>query len=483
MGNYEFSKIRSSDLIILVMGITGAGKSSLISQLLNEEVDIIGHNLTSYTSGVDFFMFEHAGGRRVFLMDTPGFDDTYRSNAEVLRDIAFILAQVYRHKLSVAGVIYMHRITDNRVSGSSVKNLEVLRKLCGPDAFSRIVLTTSMWDSVSQDPVLLQDALNRENQLKTTANFWGLLLRGGSLVMRWTDKRSAVSAVSHLVDLHDRRGSIVLKIQRELVEDGITLDDTESGRAVQDGFAEARAKYQADLRDLSSQFREAMKEGNNEIAVKLREVLDETKRHLEVINSVQATMKTDLDSLIRDKAQEYSKVLAQVQEDRRLMKESMRQYQEDRERLAEEEKANRELLEEARREREFERLSLAETLSVSSGTLMGDDEMEHELQKQFEEEQSELKENQEYIDKQIRRERRKMLVKKNSVPMLSILAGIGTAVGGGVLLNPGLVVAGVGLMASGASKLDFSKKPKTEEDDDDGLYTIESMISMAESVD
>lgn len=321
------------------MGITGAGKSSLISQLLNEEVDIIGHNLTSYTSGVDFFMFEYAGGRRVFLMDTPGFDDTYRSNAEVLRDIAFILAQVYRHRLSVAGIIYMHRITDNRISGSSVKNLEVLRKLCGPDAFSRIVLTTSMWNSVSQNLVSLQDAFNRENQLKTTANFWGLLIRGGSRVMRWAgDKQSAVGAISHLVDLHDRHGSIVLKIQRELVENRIALDDTDSGRAVQDGFVQTLAKHQADLRDLSSQFRAAMQDGNNQIALKIRELSNETKGQLERIRSSQATMKTDLDSLIRDKAQEYSKVLAQVQEDRRLMEESIRQHEEDRKRLAEEEK-------------------------------------------------------------------------------------------------------------------------------------------------
>lgn len=112
---------------------------------------------------------------------------------------------------------------------------------------------------------------------------------------------------------------------------------------------------------------------------------------------------------------------------------------------------------------------------------MGLDEVDQEFRKQFEEEQSELQEHQKHINKRIRHERRKMLLKKNSVPMISILAGVGTAIGGGLLLNPGLVAAGVGLMASGASKLDFSKKPKTEEDD--GLNTTESMTSLAESVD
>lgn len=100
-------------MIVLVMGVTGSGKSSFISKLLEEDVDIIGHNLTSYTMDADFFMLEYEGDRRVFLMDTPGFDDTYRSNAEVLRDIAFVLAEVYRHKFSVAGVVYT---PDNRQS-------------------------------------------------------------------------------------------------------------------------------------------------------------------------------------------------------------------------------------------------------------------------------------------------------------------------------------------------------------------------------
>ncbi|KAI0886792.1 P-loop containing nucleoside triphosphate hydrolase protein [Annulohypoxylon maeteangense] len=479
MENYGFSNIRKSDMVILVMGITGSGKSSFISTVLEEDVDIIGHNLTSHTSGVDFFTLEYDDGRRVFLMDTPGFDDTYRSNAEVLKDIAFVLAQVYRHKLNLAGVVYLHRITDNRVSGSSVKNIDILRKLCGIHAFPRVVLTSSMWDSIDQDAILLQKAFCNEDQLKNTENFWGSLVDGGSHVMRWTgDKESALGAISHLINLHDLHGSIVLKIQQELVDDGINLNDTEVGRAVQDVFVQALAKHQDDLRDITSQFRQTLRDGNNKMALELQETLNATRKQIESIESSQSTIQTSLEKLANDKTKEYSRVLAQVQEDQRLMMKMMKQCQDDYQRLIEEEKANMEILREAQRESELERFSQADTLSDTSDS---EDEVDEELRKQIEEEQAELAESKADLDKKMRRQRRKMLVKKNSVPMLSILAGIGATVGGGLLINPGLIAAGVGLMASGASKLDFSKKPYTREEEPPP--TTESMISLASDVD
>lgn len=478
---------RPTDMIILVMGVTGSGKSSFISTVIEENVDIIGHNLTSHTSGVEFFMLEYEGDRRVFLMDTPGFDDTYRSNAEVLRDIAFVLAQVYRHKLSVAGVVYMHRITDNRLSGSSIKNLEVLQRLCGPDAFPRVVLTTSMWDSIELNPALLQNAFSHESQLQDTKNFWGSLIGGGSHVMRWTgEKESALSAIGHLIDLHDQRGNIVLKIQRELVDEALSLDDTDSGKTVQDGFVQALVKHQCELRDLLSQFRQAVQESNNDLALELQATIKVTKDELESVQSSQAAIKTSLEQLAEDKTDEYNKVLAQVQEEQRLMIQSMKQYQDDYRRLVDEEKANLEALREAQRESELERLSLADTLSVSSRTEADDksrlDEFDEELEEQFEEEQLELEGRKGYLDQRMRREQRRMVIKRNSIPILNILAGIGATVGGSLLINPGLIVAGVGLMANGTSKLDFSRRLKREEEEEELLAT-DSLVSLASTVE
>ena len=55
------------------------------------------------TTNVNVYMFEHAG-RRVFLIDTPGFDDTFRSDIDVLKDVAFFFSSTYKRDVALAGI-------------------------------------------------------------------------------------------------------------------------------------------------------------------------------------------------------------------------------------------------------------------------------------------------------------------------------------------------------------------------------------------
>jgi len=73
--------------------------------------------------------------RDEFIWSTlPGFDDTSRSDTDVLKDVAFFLSQTYKHTVRLAGIIYLHRITDMRMAGSSLRNLTMFKKLCGDEA-------------------------------------------------------------------------------------------------------------------------------------------------------------------------------------------------------------------------------------------------------------------------------------------------------------------------------------------------------------
>lgn len=73
--------------------------------------------------------------KTVWLIDTPGFDDTETSDADVFQEIATFLARCFETGIRLSGVIYLHRITDPRMSGSAMKNLELFKLLCGKDAF------------------------------------------------------------------------------------------------------------------------------------------------------------------------------------------------------------------------------------------------------------------------------------------------------------------------------------------------------------
>jgi hypothetical protein len=151
-----------NDIIIAVMGVTGAGKSTFISLLSDAEIQI-GHGLQSCeftvrdvglphqrtdlakgTSavGVYYFMLH---GVRVWLIDTPGFDDTNRSDAEVLKDVAFWLAAAYTRETQLAGIIYLHRITEVRMLGSAKRNLRMFKQLCGTNNLNSVILVTTHW--------------------------------------------------------------------------------------------------------------------------------------------------------------------------------------------------------------------------------------------------------------------------------------------------------------------------------------------------
>lgn len=69
------------DVFIAVLGVTGAGKSTFISKCTEKEVSI-GHNLQACTQEVGVFLCK-SRDFNIYLIDTPGFDDTDRSDTDV----------------------------------------------------------------------------------------------------------------------------------------------------------------------------------------------------------------------------------------------------------------------------------------------------------------------------------------------------------------------------------------------------------------
>jgi GTP-binding protein EngB required for normal cell division len=189
-------------VFVALMGVTGAGKSSFISQCCDEYIPI-GHNLqackhltpctkicmyakTTFqlgTSTVTVYPCTVDAETTVYLVDTPGFDDTNRSDTEVLRELATWLADSYTAKINLSGIIYLHRISDIRMQGSAKKNLYMFKKLCGNNALKNVILGTTMWDKVSET-----EGTARELELTSTSDFWGWMVSQGSRVYRHTGK-------------------------------------------------------------------------------------------------------------------------------------------------------------------------------------------------------------------------------------------------------------------------------------------------------
>ncbi|KAL6233248.1 P-loop containing nucleoside triphosphate hydrolase protein [Aspergillus navahoensis] len=267
------SSSASNSVFIAVMGVTGAGKSTFVSQCTGQDVDV-GHGLLSCTSEVAVFNGK-VDGRTVYLVDTPGFDDsnfTDRPDFAILQSIAAYLSASYSQGIRIHGVIFLHPITDNRVTGSARRNIELMKALCGPAYFPHVALATTHWSTTRESPTRLRE---REQLLKAQDAFFRPLLAGGAALFRHDD--AAASAYRILAPL---------AIQRELVDERKTLDATAAGWVVLDA---ATRKFNEAEEEIAA-LKLAIKEADKENSKTLKQMKEENERIVREIESTREKM-------------------------------------------------------------------------------------------------------------------------------------------------------------------------------------------------
>jgi hypothetical protein len=79
----------------------------------------------------------------------------------------------------LAGIIYLHPITDTRLRGSSIQSLRLFDKLCGGSDHRNVLLVTTFWNSVKPEV-----GESRERQLEEHEGFWKSLKDRGSRTTR-----------------------------------------------------------------------------------------------------------------------------------------------------------------------------------------------------------------------------------------------------------------------------------------------------------
>ncbi len=159
----------------------------------------------------------------MILIDTPGFDDTNHTDIEILEIIGLHLKEGSQKKKFLTGLIYMQRITDNRVPGSARRSLRILQKMCGNDNFAHLALVTSQWDVIAKP-----DGVKREEELRNGKNFWAEMIEHGAEVCRHSN--SPESAIEILKTFLPKL-PIVLQFQKEFEEHGI-IGKTAAGQEV-----------------------------------------------------------------------------------------------------------------------------------------------------------------------------------------------------------------------------------------------------------
>jgi hypothetical protein len=222
---------------------------------------------TQGIEGVTSYALDH-DGYRINLIDTPGFNDTDRSDTEVLQEVSYWLAESYSQTQKLVGIIYLQKINENRMGKSAMLNLAMFKQLFGEDCFRNIVLTSTMW-SDREDQIALEE--RHEEELVRSNSFWGPLVRKRAQTRRYdgTYERS-VSIISML----DHRLKIVQDIQRQMVDEGKTLAKTPAGRSLEEELKKERKNHQEELSNFQELLEESFWKSDEERAAALQQLIN-----------------------------------------------------------------------------------------------------------------------------------------------------------------------------------------------------------------
>ena len=210
------------------------------------------------------------GDTNVVLVDTPGFDDTSKPDYEIfemvaqwLKNVSVVNFSLSRSimfmnfirslsRLGIAGLIYLHRISDNRMAGTPLKNLHMFHELCGKKIMTSVTLVTTMWATIPE-----KEATGRQAELKS--KYFKQFLRLGAKVVKFDDSQaSAAKILEPLVTAwrsrqeEDRILSMV-RLQKEVTTYRLNIQETSAARVVLEKIQAILRERQEKLDNLAAQ--------------------------------------------------------------------------------------------------------------------------------------------------------------------------------------------------------------------------------------
>jgi hypothetical protein len=240
----------------------------------------------------------------ILLLDTPGFDDANKPDIILLEEFVEYLRKISRRGLRLSGIIYFHRINNNRMYGSAQKNLQLLTKICGDQFLRHVHLCTTMWSHIDKE---VGDS--REEQLKS--EFWKDLIDNGAMVERFDGSHESAIAI---IDNSLRRASAdntILGIQLESINEQKPLSETEAGRVALEELQSTLQKYHHSLEDVDQQEEELEKNGywpNSPERIELGNERGEILEKMEVLRGLEQRFLSNraVDNLVMEEAEKLN---------------------------------------------------------------------------------------------------------------------------------------------------------------------------------
>ena len=146
--------------------------------------------------------------------------------------------------MKLAGIIYLHEISQDRVTGTARRNLGMFKQLCGVKALRHVVLATTKWSRLADERLGLQ----RELELREI--FWDAMLLHGSPITRFDGSPESAGNIVCDILKTKRSTDINLRIQKELVDLKKYLPQTDAGKTLHDDLQRQLDRLEEELKQL-----------------------------------------------------------------------------------------------------------------------------------------------------------------------------------------------------------------------------------------
>jgi hypothetical protein len=173
----------------------------------------------------------------------------------------------------------------------------MFKKLCGEESFASVALVTTFWEDV-----IPKVGENREAELKTTEEFYGAMLRRGSVMLRHENsENSARSVISYLVN----RGTTT-----------VLLDETAAGAALEKDMVEQRALFNKRLEESAKMMQDALNANDQRRAAELAEQQREFKRRMDDAQRSRDELRVNMEKLFQEKEEQFKTIQVQLAQER-----------------------------------------------------------------------------------------------------------------------------------------------------------------------
>lgn len=257
------------------------------------------------TQEVEFYEIP---GTNIYLADSPGFGDTYRRDASILAALDESLAEFFNGKdVRLAGVLFLHSLTEARMKSDALRNLIMSGKLVGSNNLHRCRLVTTKWSLAPRPAEEIEKELSGESTVEE--GFWEPLMKKDAKMFRFEDsKESALKIIKSLIN----DSSVVLQLTNETQRERRNLEDTAAGRVVNRDIIRAKKELEDELYQIKQDHKMAMARKDKALAKSLEQAKDATTKKLIQLDHQETKLRTRAEASSWRKKRWMGKILTVV---------------------------------------------------------------------------------------------------------------------------------------------------------------------------